>query len=78
MHIPDVIYLDIEETSKVPKIIHDAVTLAGKVDILINNAGISYRGQADITDLSVDVQLMMVNYFGQLAVTKGKNSFTRV
>jgi len=43
----------------------------GPVDIVINNAGMSSRGLAADTSLDVDVTVMNVNYFGQIAVTKG-------
>ena len=43
----------------------------GPVDIVINNAGMSSRGSATDTSLDVDVTIMNINYFGQIAVTKG-------
>lgn len=42
----------------------------GRIDLLINNAGISQRSLAMETSLEVDRQLMEVNYFGTLALTK--------
>ena len=44
----------------------------GGVDILINNGGMSYRGEALNTGLDVDIKVMATNYFGQIALTKGK------
>lgn len=49
-----------------------ALKLFGQVDILINNAGISYRGEISSTQIQVDERLMAVNYFGQIALIKGK------
>lgn len=46
----------------------------GVIDILVNNAGISYRGEALYTSTDVDVKLMMTNYHGTAALTKGINS----
>lgn len=43
----------------------------GHVDILINNAGISYRGTIVDTGLDVDKKVMETNYFGPIALTKG-------
>lgn len=40
------------------------------LDILINNAGISQRSQAEETSLSVDRRIMEVNFFGQVNLTK--------
>ena len=42
----------------------------GKIDILINNAGISQRGLAKDTDFQVDKRIMDVDYFGTIALTK--------
>jgi len=49
----------------------EAKALFGRVDILINNAGISYRGSINDTDIDVHQNVMTVNYFGQIALTKG-------
>jgi short-subunit dehydrogenase len=38
---------------------------------LINNAGISQRSQAEETPIEVDRKIMEVNFFGQVALTKG-------
>ena len=42
----------------------------GRVDILINCAGIAQRGTALATDVFVDQRLMDLNYFGPVALTK--------
>ncbi|CAO2643444.1 Dehydrogenase/reductase SDR family member 7B [Lemmus lemmus] len=42
----------------------------GYVDILINNAGVSYRGTISDTILDVDRKVMEINYFGPVALTK--------
>jgi dehydrogenase/reductase SDR family protein 7B len=42
----------------------------GGVDFLINNAGISQRSTAAETQLQVDINIMNVNYFGPVAITK--------
>jgi dehydrogenase/reductase SDR family protein 7B len=42
----------------------------GRIDMLINNAGLSYRGLVAETDLEVYRKLMEVNYFGTIALTK--------
>ncbi|MCC7084065.1 MAG: SDR family oxidoreductase [Pirellulales bacterium] len=49
----------------------DAVTNHfGRIDILINCAGIAQRGTALETEISVDRRLMDLNYFGPVALTK--------
>ena len=47
--------------------VHD---IAGKVDVLVNNAGISQRSLGKDTDMSVDRQIMEVDYFAPIALTK--------
>lgn len=43
----------------------------GHVDVLINNAGISYRGSILDTNMSVQREVMETNYFGPIALTQG-------
>ncbi|XP_055954503.1 dehydrogenase/reductase SDR family member 7B [Patella vulgata] len=50
---------------------NEAYSFYNQVDILINNAGISYRGRIQDTSIQVDKKVMQVNYFGQVALTKG-------
>lgn len=42
----------------------------GRIDLVINNGGISQRSLAKDTAVAVDRQLMEVNYFGTVALTK--------
>jgi short-subunit dehydrogenase len=42
----------------------------GKIDVLVNNGGISQRSLAIDTDMSVDRRIMEVNFFGSVALTK--------
>lgn len=48
----------------------EAVDIYGRIDILINNAGMSYRGLIVSTSTDVDYKVMLVNYLGQVALTK--------
>ena len=43
---------------------------AGKVDMLVNNGGVSQRALAMDTSAAVERALLEVNYFGQVALTK--------
>ncbi|KAJ8319109.1 hypothetical protein KUTeg_004200 [Tegillarca granosa] len=69
-YCPGVIQLDLEKIQTLPEKVEEAVKIFGQIDILINNAGISYRGVVADTQLDVDVKLMTVNYFAQVALTK--------
>ena len=73
---PIVLELDIADLKSVPdKLKAVLARVGGSIDILINNAGQSYRGEAANTLIDVDLKLMLVNYFGHVAVTKGKLFF---
>jgi short-subunit dehydrogenase len=50
----------------------EAVGFYGRVDILVNNAGVGLRGSVLETDIAVDRKVMEVNFFGTIALTKGK------
>ena len=54
----------------------EILRLSSRVNVLINNAGISYRGNILDTDLSVQHAVMDTNYFGPIALTQG--SFNNV
>ncbi|MGV6846030.1 MAG: SDR family oxidoreductase [Lutibacter sp.] len=61
---------DLEDFSEMKKITEKAVSFFGKIDVLINNGGISQRSLAVDTNLSVDEKIMNVNYLGTVALTK--------
>lgn len=69
-HSPAVIQLDLADLTNIPDKAEQALQIHSRVDILINSGGISYRGEASETSIEVDVKLMMVNYFGHVALTK--------
>ncbi len=62
--------LDLERHDNIPTIVESVLKKVGKVDILINNGGISQRALAKETTLEVDKKLMSVNYFGTITLTK--------
>ncbi|MBC7775095.1 MAG: SDR family oxidoreductase, partial [Phycisphaerae bacterium] len=62
--------LDLERHDAIPGIVETILNKVGKVDILINNGGISQRALAKDTTLEVDKKLMAVNYFGTISLTK--------
>ena len=64
--------LDLTDSSAIAEKCNEAISLFGRVDILINNAGISSRGSALDTSIDVDRRVMEVNYFGTIALTKGE------
>lgn len=62
--------LDLEQHDTIPEIVENTLKQVGKVDLLINNGGISQRALALSTSIEVDKKLMAVNYFGTITLTK--------
>lgn len=65
-----VIPLDLKNYKNMPDIAKKAAEQFGKIDILINNAGLSQRSLAMETDIEVDKQLIDIDYIGTVALTK--------
>ncbi|GAB0157149.1 SDR family NAD(P)-dependent oxidoreductase [Chryseobacterium sp. Alg-005] len=65
-----IVPLDLEDYKNAPAIAAKTIEAFGKVDILINNAGLSQRSLAIETDIKVDKHLMDVDYIGTVALTK--------
>lgn len=62
--------LDLAQHDAIPGIVTGVLRQVGKIDILVNCGGISQRSLAMETSLEVDKQLMAVNFFGTIALTK--------
>jgi short-subunit dehydrogenase len=62
--------LDVTDYLAMPGAVTRVMQRFGRVDMLINNAGISQRSRCVDTDLEVYRRLMEVNVFGQIALTK--------
>jgi len=50
--------------------VEKAITTFGRVDILINNGGISQRSWAADTPIEIDKKIFETNFFGTIALTK--------
>ncbi len=61
---------DVSNESDCRNLINETVIKFGKIDILINNAGISMRALFEKTDLNVIRRLMDVNFWGTVYCTK--------
>lgn len=62
--------LDLAAHETIPVLVAKVLKNVGKVDILLNNGGVSQRALVKDTGLDVDKRLMNVNYFGTIALTK--------
>jgi dehydrogenase/reductase SDR family protein 7B len=71
-HPPVFLPLDLSDLNSLPDRAVQALAIFGCIDIMIHNGGISNRGDILSTNVDVAIKVMMVNYFGQMALTKGK------
>lgn len=62
--------LDLNNSSSFNDKVSEAINHFGKIDVLINNGGISQRSLASETSLDLDRKIMEVNYFGNIALAK--------
>ena len=69
---PKVLSVDLNDIDSLSKTGEEALVHYGYIDILVNNAGVSYRGSILETDMAVHNELMRVNYFGHVSLTKCK------
>ncbi|MDC9723501.1 MAG: SDR family oxidoreductase [Urechidicola sp.] len=65
-----IVTLDLEDYTNLKLAVASAISQFGKIDILLNNGGISQRALAIDTDISVDKRIMDINYMGTMALTK--------
>ena len=62
--------LDLEKSEKFDELASIVVAQYGRIDILINNGGLSQRSTVAETPLAIDRRIMEINYFGNIALTK--------
>ena len=65
-----VLPLDLADSSNFEALVNQVLERYGRIDFLVNNGGNSQRATADETSLEVARQLMEINYFGPMALTK--------
>jgi dehydrogenase/reductase SDR family member 7B len=61
---------DVSKEEDNRKMAEEAIRLFGKIDVLINNAGISMRALFEEVDLEVVKKVMDINFYGVLYATK--------
>lgn len=65
-----VLPLDMSDSEPLPAAVQQVLATMGRIDVLINNAGISQRSLVQDTSLEVDRRIMEVDFFGPVALTK--------
>lgn len=65
-----VLPLDITDQASLDDKFSTALSFAGRIDLLLNNAGVSQRSTLLTTDMATYRDLFEVNVFGQIALTK--------
>uniref|UniRef100_A0A3Q0RHT2 Dehydrogenase/reductase SDR family member 7B n=1 Tax=Amphilophus citrinellus TaxID=61819 RepID=A0A3Q0RHT2_AMPCI len=70
IYTPCTVVFDLAKTDTVESAAEEILKCYGQVDVLINNAGISYRGNILETQVSVQRDVMETNYFGPIALTQ--------
>ncbi len=79
-----VLPLDLEQTNTLEAKALEAIALFGRIDILINNGGISQRSYAYETPIANDRKIMEIDYFSNIILTKAvlphmmQNSFGHI
>lgn len=66
----EVLTLDLANYKAMQNVTSKAIELFGRIDILINNGGISQRSPIIETDIEVDKKLMEIDYLGTVALSK--------
>jgi dehydrogenase/reductase SDR family protein 7B len=65
-----VIPLDLENYVSLKQKAAEAILAFGKIDVLINNGGVSQRSLVGNTQIEVDKRIMDINYLGTVALSK--------
>ena len=65
-----VVPLDLTDTDSLQAKCTDVLNRFGKIDILVNNSGVSQRSLVAQTGIEIDRRIMETNFFGTIALTK--------
>ncbi len=64
------LYLDLTRHDEIPEKGAEAIALFGRIDVLVNNGGISQRAKVHETSMDTYKKIMDIDFFGHVAVTK--------
>jgi len=71
------IKFDLSETDKIESIVDSVVSKHGKVDVLINNAGVGFSGAVEEASIEEIRKVFEVNFFGTLKLTQAVLPYMR-
>lgn len=61
---------DLNDSSRANELTQQVLSRFGRIDILVNNGGISQRSLTKDTPIEIDRKIMEINFFGTIALTK--------
>lgn len=61
---------DLKDTSNATALTASIINKFGRIDMLVNNGGMSQRAEAEKTSIEIDRELMEINYFSYINLTK--------
>ncbi|MDZ4745974.1 MAG: SDR family oxidoreductase [bacterium] len=70
--------LDLRDHANIDRVVKETLMCWGRIDVLINNAGISYRGVAEQMSAEEELEQMTVNYLGPMSLTRRVLSVMRL
>lgn len=65
-----VLPFDLTDTAHAQKHVEEALSFFGRIDVLINNGGVSQRSKIMETDFAVFERLIQIDYLGSVALTR--------
>lgn len=65
-----IIPFDLTDSDQISAAVERAEHEVGRVDVLVNNGGVSTRAMVAETSVEVDRRIMEINYFGHIILTK--------
>jgi NAD(P)-dependent dehydrogenase (short-subunit alcohol dehydrogenase family) len=66
----EAVVLDVRDDGSIERAVAEVLAKAGRIDVLVNNAGTSILGAIEETDTSQARELFDVNFFGAVRVTR--------